>query len=114
LNANLDGNVGLTKPEIYRRFGVLLVSLSIPFTSSLAPGQPKEPSQTGSAAALDVHQTNYFLSASFHLSSHGGCSTTQKPYYGVCAVKQITCTENKVLSVRYEEKGLQVGRSRGQ
>jgi hypothetical protein len=52
LNANLDGNVGLTEPEICRRLGVLLVSLSIPFTPSLASAQPKELSQTGSAAAL--------------------------------------------------------------
>ena len=61
LNANLDGDVGLTEPEICRRLGVLLVSLSIPFhPPSLASGQPRELSQTCSAAALGRPPDQFF------------------------------------------------------
>jgi hypothetical protein len=110
----LDGNVGLTEPEICQRLGVLLVSLSNTFHPlPWLLANLKELGQTGSAAAPGRPPDQYFPSTSSHLSSHDGCSTTQKPYYGFYAVKQITCAKVKV-SARCKEKGLWVGRSRGQ
>jgi hypothetical protein len=75
-------------------------------TPSLASRQPRELSQTGVRLHFGRPLDQFFLSASFHLSSHGGCSTTQKPSYRVYAVKQITCAEGKTIITRCKEKGL--------